>query len=258
MTDRGIHELAATGFGRAADDYERGRPGYPDAAVAWLVDRLAVRPGRTVLDLAAGTGKLTRQLAATGATIVAVEPIEEMRRKLEEALPQVRALDGTAEAIPLPDDSVDAVAVAQAFHWFRGEEALAAIHRVLRPGGRLGLIWNARDESVEWVAQLGKIIDRFRGDVPSFREQAWMDPFVAGDLFAPLEKHECGFVQELDEDAFLARVSSISFIAVLPSAEREEVLSDVRRLLARHAERSRKGVFALPYRTEVFSSAART
>jgi ubiquinone/menaquinone biosynthesis C-methylase UbiE len=134
-----IHPTAATGFAAAAAEYERGRPGYPPAALR----ALELAPGLTVLDLAAGTGKLTRALAESGATVIAVEPVAEMRAALPSS---VRAVDGTAERIPLEDGAVELVTVAQAFHWFDGAAALAEIHRVLRPGGRLALIWNRRLE----------------------------------------------------------------------------------------------------------------
>ena len=134
-----IHPAAAAGFGRSAEAYERGRPGYPDAAVDRLV---AALPGRRVVDLAAGTGKLTRALVARGCDVVAVEPVAEMRALIA---PPARAVEGVAEATGLPDASADAVTVAQAFHWFDGPRALAEIHRVLRPGGVLALIWNRRD-----------------------------------------------------------------------------------------------------------------
>ena len=141
----GIHPTAQAGFTAAAEVYERARPGYPDEAVAWVAERLGIGPGRDVLDLAAGTGKLTRQLVPLGARIVAVEPIDAMRAELERAVPAVEALAGTAEAIPLADASVDAVTCAQAFHWFRPDEAAREIRRVLRPGGGLALLWNVRD-----------------------------------------------------------------------------------------------------------------
>ena len=136
-----IHQSAARGFALAPADYERGRPMYPFEAVRRLVKELRIKPASTVLDLAAGTGKLTRLLAQLGSDIVAVEPVEEMRERLVETLPSVTAVEGTAEDIPLDDQAVDAVTVGQAFHWFDGDVALTEIHRVLRPGARLGLIW---------------------------------------------------------------------------------------------------------------------
>ncbi len=252
-----VHE-AARAFDRAADDYERGRPEYPPEAVRWLVDELGIDASKTVLDLAAGTGKLTRQLIPTGARIIAVEPVEGMRRKLEEGLPGVTVLDGTAEAIPLPDASVDAVTVAQAFHWFRGEEALREIHRVLKAVGGLGLLWNLRDHSVEWVAKLGEITERHRRGVPTaYDSEAWKAAFAETHLFTPVEQRLFGFAQELEEDGLLARVASISFIAALPAERREQVLGEVRELVESHPATRGKSDLALPYRTGVFVFARR-
>jgi len=128
-----------------AEAYERSRPGYAPTALAWLAERIGIGPGRRVLDLAAGTGKLTRQLLTLGADVVAVEPGDEMRGVLVRVVSEAETLAGSAEAIPLPDAAVDAVTVGQAFHWFRTEEALGEIHRVLRPGGALALLWNEWD-----------------------------------------------------------------------------------------------------------------
>jgi SAM-dependent methyltransferase len=136
-----LHPAAQQGFARAAGEYRRGRPGYPAAAIEHLAERLDLGPGRSVVDLAAGTGALTRPLLALRCVVVAVEPVAEMRAQLPAG---ARALDGTAERIPLPDAVADAVTVAQAFHWFDGDAALAEIHRVLRPDGVLALIWNRR------------------------------------------------------------------------------------------------------------------
>ena len=139
-----------------------------------------------MLDLAAGTGKLTRQIAPSGAELVAVEPIAEMRAKLEASSPDVEALDGTAEAIPLPNHSVDAVVVGQAFHWFDGVRAVSEIRRVLRPGGALGLIWQARDPRLPWIERLDEIIDRADDGHPRFRTWRWRDAFDRTALFEPL------------------------------------------------------------------------
>src|SRR3954471_16036477 len=154
----GIDPLA-NAFGPAAADYERARPSYPPEAIEVLRRELAVGPGLRVCDLAAGTGKLTRLLVATGADVVAVEPVPGMRAQLAEVLPEIEALDGTAEAIPLDDASVDAVTVAQAFHWFKFDEALAEIKRVLRPGGWVVILFNRRDERVDWVRTWSDVIE---------------------------------------------------------------------------------------------------
>lgn len=247
-----IHETAARGFGLAAEAYERGRPDYPDEAVAWLMQELRLGPSATVLDLGAGTGKLTRQLVPTGATIVAVEPLESMRRRLASALPGVAALAGTAEAIPLPDRSVDAVVVAQAFHWFRGEVALREIHRVLGPGGRLGLIWNVRDDSVDWVARLTEILDAHAEGIPRFKHEEWKAPFATTRLFGPLRERRFAHAQVMDEPTLIDRIESVSFIATLPPDEHEDVLRRVKRLVETHPAVRRGSLITLPYRTVVY------
>jgi protein-L-isoaspartate O-methyltransferase len=158
-----LHPVAA-GFARAADVYERTRPEYPPDAVAWLADRLELRPESVVVDVAAGTGKLTRLLVPSGARVVAVEPLPEMRAQLREAVPGVEALEGTAEAPPLPDACADAVTVAAAFHWFRRDEALAEFARVLRPGGRLAIVYNLRDPESELQQELSRMLELHGGN----------------------------------------------------------------------------------------------
>ncbi len=226
-------------------EYERGRADYPADAVAWLCDALGIEPGADVLDLAAGTGKLTRALQASGARVTAVEPLEAMRA----GLTGVEALEGTAEAIPLPAGAVDAVTVAQAFHWFDGPRALAEIHRVLRAGGGLGLVWNQGDSSTAWVAALDAVVAEARPPgVPSFRDVPWRAPFETTALFTPLEERE--FSHEVDADAarVRARVASISFVAALSNGRREGVLRRIDEITARLPER-----FSYPYRTFVLT-----
>ncbi len=252
-----IHEAAAHGFAGAAASYEEGRPTYPPKAAARLARALRLRPGRVVLDLAAGTGKLTALLVGTGAQVVAVEPVAEMRALLEQALPTVQALGGTAEAIPLDTGSVDAVTVGQAFHWFRGDEPLAEIHRVLAPGGGLGLVWNVRDTSVQWVARLTEIMEPHRGDTPAHRSGKWREAFDRTQLFGQLSDAEVRHVHRLPPAGVVARVASVSFIATLPEREREGVLADVRELLATDPETSGREEVALPYRTVVYWTSSR-
>ena len=155
-TKNAVHKAAQQGFEKEAQAYARGRPDYPAALSAWLAQALGLGPGREVADVGAGTGKFTALLATTGATVVGVEPVDAMRAKIDALqLPTVRAMAGTAQAIPLSAATLDAVVCAQAFHWFATRDALDEFHRVLRPGGKLGLVWNVRDESVDWVADVG-------------------------------------------------------------------------------------------------------
>ena len=228
---------ATRGFGLAADAYERGRPDYPAAAIEWLVDRLGLRPGRTVVDLAAGTGKLTRLLVPSGADVIAVEPIAEMRAKIENA----RVLAGTAEAIPLEDASVDAVTVAQAFHWFRAEEALAEIHRVLRPGGGLALVWNVRDERDPVQAAASAIMQPLEENIPRRGKRNWRE-VIDGSETATFDH-----AQLVDEDAFVERFTSVSFIAAASPEERAAVEEQLRALA-----RDVGTPIRLPYVTEVY------
>jgi SAM-dependent methyltransferase len=246
-----LHRLAAQGYATAADAYEKGRPDYPRAAIELLRDTLRVDAASTVLDLGAGTGKLTRLLVPTGARLLALEPVEGMRRKLGQMVPSAVLLDGVAEAIPLPESSVDAAVAAQSFHWFHGDLALPEIHRVLRPRGRLSLLFNLRDERVDWVARISHILDRHGRDAPIHRFGAWRRSFSDSRLFAPLGEHEFTHTQELDLEGLLERVASISYISALPLKERYEVLNEVRELAATHPDLAGKSAYLFPYRTLV-------
>jgi SAM-dependent methyltransferase len=232
-----ISDVAAGGFGAGAAAYEQGRPSYPDDLVAFLVDRLGIEPGREVLDLAAGTGKLTRLLVPTGAAIRAVEPVAAMRAQLAQACPTVHAVEGTAEAIPAEDASLDVVTVAQAFHWFDAPAALAEIARVLRPGGAsgLGLAFYERDAREPWVAELSKIIrwdERERWRVPYTVEVDWLAVIAEhGPDFAPAERYDTTYLQPMDPEMLVARVLSTSYLAVLPADDQAAIADRVRALV---------------------------
>jgi SAM-dependent methyltransferase len=249
-----INEQAAKGFAAGADAYERSRPEYSEEFVGLLARELGFGPGSRVVDLGAGTGKLTRQLVATGADGVAVEPIREMRAKLERALPQVHAVDGTAEDLPIPNHAVDAVLVAQAFHWFDALRALSEIRRVLRPGGGIGLIWQARDDSVPWVARLNEIIDGADDGHPRFRHGAWREPFELTALFEPLQEATLASVQRLAPDGVVDRVASISYIGAMTEADRAPVLAAVRHLLATDPATAGLETIELPHLVHVYWS----
>ena len=247
-----IHESAAKGFAAGADAYERGRPTYSTEAIDRLIAELRIGPGKRVLDLAAGTGKLTRQIAPSGAGIVAVEPIDEMRARLVASLPDVAAIPGTAEDIPLANHSVDAVVVGQAFHWFDGIRAISEIRRVLTPGGAVGMIWQARDPSLPWVQRLNELIDRIDDGHPRFRTEAWREAFDLTALFEPIETATYGYVQRGDVETIVDRVASISYVAALTEEVRAPYLDEVRELLATDPATAGKDTIELPYTSHVY------
>ena len=238
-----VHEVASSGFGAEADAYERARPSYPPDAVAWIVD------GRVVADVAAGTGKFTRLLAPTRAWLVAVEPVEGMRARL----PRLPATAATAERLPFRTESLDAITVAQAFHWFGAAAALAEFHRVLRPGRRLALVWNARDRSVPWVDEVWSIMDRVEKRAPWRAHDEWRESaFVETPWFGPL--HEATFHHEqlLSPADVVERVRSVSHVAVLPREQQDAVLDEVRALLRDDPATDGRDEVALPYRVYAF------
>jgi SAM-dependent methyltransferase len=224
--------------------------------VEFLVRELRLGPGRTVLDVAAGTGKLTRLLRASGARVLALEPVAGMREQLLAAVPGTELVDGTAEAIELPDRAVDAITSATAFHWFEADQALAEFHRVLTPGGRLALLWNVRDESVDWVREVGKVVKEAvekGSDDPTVAkahvlvETDWRRALERSELFEPAAQLSVAHVQETDVETQVARFRSISFVAALPDAERERFGERLAELLRTHPATSGSDVIRFPY-----------
>ena len=242
-----VHESAARGYANNAAIYVRGRPDYPDDVVGWLRSVVQLRDGRSAVDLGAGTGKFAPFLRATGAAVTAVEPVAAMRAELERAHPGVRVLDGRADGIPLPDASVDAVVCAQAFHWFATGAALAEIHRVLRPDGMLALVWNGRDQSVDWVAQVSRITDAYEGDTPRYQTGRWRDAFDAG-LFTLVDEQRFGnrHVGPV-EQVVMDRTMSVSFIGKLPPEEQQKIRDELRALIDATPALNGGGPVAFPY-----------
>ncbi|MGO8874714.1 MAG: class I SAM-dependent methyltransferase [Acidimicrobiales bacterium] len=219
------------GFSKVASQYERGRPDYPSEAADWIAERARLRPGDVIVDLAAGTGKLTRQLVRSGARVIAVEPLPEMLSELIALLPQVEVVIGTAEATGLPAGVAKAVTVGQAFHWFSTPEALGEIARVLVPGGYLALVWNRRDLTQDLHTALTRVMARYRHQTPSYESGAWVEVMDGTPLFEEVAEERFRFVHVLDADGLSDRVASTSFIANLPPAEHAEVLARVRALV---------------------------
>ena len=245
-----VHEVAAAGFSDPGD-YEAARPSYPPEAVAWFVENLRIEPGRTVVDLAAGTGKLTRLLVPAGADLVAAEPVAGMRDTFLTILPDIPIVATTAEQLAFRDGSLDAVTIAQAFHWFDHDRALAALRRALRPNGRVGLVWNARDRTVPWVDGVWSIMDRVEKRAPWRDHDEW-SASASRDLpgFGPQHVAQFRHDQPTTPEAMVQRVASVSHVAVLPEPERAAVLDEVRDLLAGHPDSRGKSVLAVPYRVD--------
>ena len=243
--------LAARGFSVAADAYERSRPDYPAAAIELLAHRLDLRPGRTVIDVGAGTGKLTRLLLPTGARLMALEPVAEMRAKLVATTPGAEALEGIAEAVPLPDASVDAVVCAQAFHWFDAPRALAELHRVLRRDSWLVLMWNVRDESVPWVKAMGDLVAGLQETIPRHQDDAWRPVVDETPWFAYLDTTSFHHGQVLSPDGVLDRLASMSVVAAETPEVRAALMAAVADLLRTDPDTAGRDKIVLPYTTEL-------
>ena len=228
-----VHPLAARAFGERADDYERARPGWPPDAVAAVLEQFG---SGTVVDLAAGTGKLTRVVAEQAGRVIAVEPVEGMRRVLREQLPHVRAISGTAEAMPLPDASIDAVLVGEAFHWFDAGRAVPEIARVLKPGGGLAVfVHKPAWEGVDWFDELADTVKAFRIEDPTRPDhEAWRDALAADPRFEAPREEEFPYDHLSHRELIVAEIASFSSIGALPPDRLEEALDACRAVLERH------------------------
>jgi SAM-dependent methyltransferase len=244
-----LHPVAARGFADSVEAYRKSRPSYPPDAVAWIIDALGIGPGRTVVDVGAGTGKFTALMVRSGARLIAVEPLDRMRAALTAELPGIEAVDGTAESLPMADSSADAIVAAQAFHWFDRPRALPEFARVLRPSGRLGVIRNDLDTSVDWVADFNAIVSppRTVTPLPSTAAEGDLSPWFGerhGGTFTHTHMH--------DRASLMTRVESMSFVAVLASDERSAIFRRVAALIDGHPQLAGRETFALPYVCAVF------
>jgi SAM-dependent methyltransferase len=246
----GIDALAREGFGRGADAYERGRPAYPRQAVAWVCAQLGVAAGRRILDLGAGTGKLGRLVRElSGAEVIAVEPVAEMRAIA--AAHELEVLDGTAEHLPAANRSVDTVLCGEAFHWFDARRALGEIARVLRNGGGIGLLWNVHrwDREAAWVRAVEALLAPHSDRRPQtcYSAGRWRIAFELDPRWAPLKQDSFHHEQRLSPAGLVDHVASVAYVAALPEDERSALLAEV----ARVAD-DLPGEIDIPYRTDVY------
>ncbi len=233
---------SARSFGAAASVYRRARPGYPADAIAWLIG-----DATRVLDLGAGTGKLTEALVALDREVIAVDPVEEMLDELETAVPGVPRILGTAEDIPLGDGAVDAVVAGQAWHWFIPSRAIPEIARVLRPGGVLGLVWNSRDIRADWLRQAGEIMHERRDASTTF------ETYVAvGPPFGDIEEYTVEWVERMSRRRFLDLVRSRSYYITASGAEQDATCAALETLLETHPDLAGADELEVPYVTHCY------
>lgn len=256
-----VHHAAGVGYQRAAEVYESSRPSYPLAALAALADALPLEAGRTVVDLGAGTGKFTRLLALTGAEVLAVEPVKEMRERLAELLPGVAVNAGTAETTGLPDGCADAVVAAQSWHWFEESAALAEVERLLRPGGALALVWSTFDTSEPWMRDFQDIYFRLAPrDLPrpplssglGDAGAGWRKPFESRPGWGAIEERHWPNPHSTTVVDIVDRMMSSSHIAVLDATAQAQVRAELEAVLGAHDATRSSGAIEMPYVTDVY------
>ena len=246
-----IDPRAASGFAAVADAYERGRPSYPAEAIDRIIGYFELTHASDALDLAAGTGQLSRLLRRHVRHLVAVEPAAAMRTKIAASLGDVTAVGGAAESLPLRDGAVDAVVVGEAFHWFQTTAATAEIARVLKARGGVALLWNTPTwtiESTHWLDAFRDIVARHKRAAGSYPagNGCWRGRFERTNLFEKLVHAKLHHAQTLKPTEFLAQVASWSWIANLEGAQRQAILDEVGALVGQHEE------IMIPYRTDLY------
>jgi ubiquinone/menaquinone biosynthesis C-methylase UbiE len=245
-------------FDECADTYAQYRPTYPDAAVEKILSAFDLNPGKLICDLGAGTGVMSLLIARHGISVIALEPLEMMRKKgamaaAECGLPVIFAAS-RAEQIALRDQSVDAVVCAQAFHWFEAESALKEIHRVLKPEGGLALVWNNWNwRRIGWLAKLEQLIMKYNPQHhPSYRAKDWAQIVNGSGLFSPVQTFEYFHDRTVREDELLGLVDSFSYVRVIPIKERIELREEIKALFRRECEQQSGETLVVQYQTELY------
>ncbi len=240
------HEVALSGFSTDAERYESGRPGYPADAVQFILETIDPDGDDVVIDVGAGTGKLTRELTASPAQVVALDPVAEMLALIPARAPTAHLVLGSAENIPVGDGVASALTVAQAFHWFDPGRAWDEFARVLRPNGAVVLVWNARLRDQDWVDQIWSLMDEVEKRAP-WRNHDKPEMDETHEMFSDLERTVFDHSVEMTDETVLGRVLSVSHVAVLPDARRAAIADEVRQIIA-SADRP----LVMNYRTDVF------
>lgn len=249
-----LHPAAQKGFSSAAELYQQVRPNYPQAVVDWLKDDLKLNHHSTAIDLGSGTGKFLSYLKQATPNIIAVEPVTEMLEQLKIVHPDVQTLQAKSDQIPLDRNSVDAVLCAQAFHWFANTETLTEIHRILKPQGHLGLVWNQRDENVDWVKALADLLATMEGDTPRYHSGQWKQVFEDQSLFELVSSKTFTQLQTgTVENVVSKRLLSTSFIAAMSDAEQLKLKQRFEQIVFEYTGKRAEDEIDFPYTTYVYS-----
>ncbi len=249
-----IHPSAQHGFSLGAELYQQARPNYPDDIVQWLEQEIQLNHHSKVIDLGAGTGKFIPYLQQVTQNICAVEPIIEMLEQLKQKFPDIHTLKTDSKHLPLASESIDAVLCAQSFHWFANLESLQQIHQVLKPQGHLGLIWNQRDISFDWVQAISDLITPFEGDTPRFYRGTWQQVFIEQhNLFQLKNKQNFKFKHVgTVETVIIQRILSTSFIAASSPQQKEMIRQELINIVHHYLDKDLNDVIEFPYLTHTY------
>lgn len=249
-----IHPTAQDAFDKNAQSYQQARPDYPPEIIPWLIQNFQIDNLTTAIDLGAGTGKFTRVLTHTDAHILAIEPVDDMAKQFMHIHPNIELIRAFSHAMPLKSQSVDLVMSAQAFHWFAHINTLQEIHRILKPNGHLGLIWNYRDNSHAWVQEISNFIATFEGNTPRFHHFNWKEVFNHQNLFKAVYEKRFSYIHRgTVEKVVCQRLLSTSFISTLTNTEKKEIQDHLERIIYQFLKKSPKDQINFPYHTYAYT-----
>lgn len=253
MSMHPIHPTAEHGFRLGAERYASSRPNYPDDIVVWLKNTLDITPASQVIDLAAGTGKFTHYLKQATTHITAVEPVQEMQQHFIKAHPHVEIVTAFSDGISLPSQQYDAILSAQAFHWFAHQKTLGEMHRLLKPNGHLGLVWNDRDFSIDWVQELAELLKPFEHGTPRFYHQSWKKAFQHQPYFKLESEQQFCYVHRSTVDKVVSqRLLSTSFITLLPLQKQAVLKKHFERIIFKYLGKKPHDEIEFPYITYAY------